>query len=207
MIEAKYTTLYKEWLLKMHHKTFPDGLVVTNGAELYDRIASVWQDQDMASALTDMLYNVYEYYEVGDDDEMFQFMYDTFCEYSTYYKEIIDNYSKEYQYELNNKRVVTKSDALNISGNNTTSGTGSNTDYELPNKVIPENQYRNTPTSITDNENSSSKTYQNATSRASTYTTEFNNEFIDLKNKYMNQIRNVYREFAMKFKDCFYQIY
>ena len=207
MIEAKYTTLYKEWLLKMHHKTFPGGLVVTNGAELYDRIASVWQDQDMASALTDMLYNVYEYYEVGDDDEMFQFMYDTFCEYSTYYKEIIDNYSKEYQYELNNKRVVTKSDALNISGNNTTSGTGSNTDYELPNKVIPENQYRNTPTSITDNENSSSKTYQNATSRASTYTTEFNNEFIDLKNKYMNQIRNVYREFAMKFKDCFYQIY
>lgn len=207
MIEAKYTTLYKEWLLKMHHKTFPDGLVVTNGAELYDRIASVWQDQDMASALTDMLYNVYEYYEVGDDDEMFQFMYDTFCEYSTYYKEIIDNYSKEYQYELNNKRVVSKSDALNISGNNTTSGTGSNTDYELPNKVIPENQYRNTPTSITDNENSSSKTYQNATSRTSTYTTEFNNEFIDLKNKYMNQIRNVYREFAMKFKDCFYQIY
>lgn len=207
MIEAKYTTLYKDWLLKMHHKTFPGGLVVTNGAELYERINGIWQDQDMATALTDMLYNVYEYYEVGDDDEMFQFMLDTFCEYSTYYKEIIDNYSKEYQYELNNKRVVTKSDALNISGNNTTSGTGSNTDYELPNKVIPENQYRNTPTSITDNENSSSKTYQNATSRTSTNTTEFNNEFIDLKNKYMNQIRNVYREFAMKFKDCFYQIY
>ena len=138
---------------------------------------------------------------------MFQFMLDTFCEYSTYYKEIIDNYTKEYNYALNNKRVVTKQDALNISGNNTISGTGSNTDYELPNKVIPENQYRNTPTSITDNENSSSKTYQNATSRTSTNTTEFNNEFIDLKNKYMNQIRNVYREFAMKFKDCFYQIY
>lgn len=207
MIEAKYTTLYKEWLLKMHHKTFPGGLVVTNGAELYERINGIWQDQDMATALTDMLYNVYEYYEVGDDDEMFQFMLDTFCEYSSYYKEIIDNYSKEYHYELNNKRLVTKSDALNISGNNTTSGTGSNTDYELPNKVIPENQYRNTPTSITDNENSSSKTYQNATSRTSTYATEFNNEFIDLKNKYMNQIRNVYREFAMKFKDCFYQIY
>lgn len=207
MIEAKYTTLYKDWLIKEHHKSFPQGLIVTNGAELFDRISQVWGDQDMASALTEMLYSVYEYYEVGDDNEMFQFMYDTFCEYSTYYKEVIDNYTKEYNYALNNKRVVTKQDALNISGNNSISGSGSNTDYELPNKVIPENQYRNTPTSINDTENSSSKTYQNATSRTSTNTTEFNNEFIDLKNKYMNQIRNVYREFAMKFKDCFYQIY
>ena len=51
------------------------------------------------------------------------------------------------------------------------------------------------------------KEFNTDTVRQSDTTTEFNNEFIDLKNKYMNQIRNVYREFAMKFKECFYQVY
>lgn len=211
MIEAQYTTLYKDWLFKVHHKTFPGGLIVTNADELYIRFNAIWQNQDMTNALLDMLNSVYKYYEIGDNDEMFQFMYDTFCEYSTYYKEIIDNYTKEYDYALNNKRTMYKTDELNMVGNTKidTENSGSSTDYQLPNKVIDEERYRSTPSSITDNDNkgSSDKKYDNNTTRVSEHVTEFNNEFIDLKNKYMNQIRNVYHEFAMKFKDCFYQIY
>lgn len=215
MIEAKYTMLYKDWLLVSYSTPLPHPLPRINATALLQAFSEILDSSDIANNLLTMIGSIFAYYEIGSDEEDHKypnsefkdFMLQVCSEYGNYYKEVIENYYKEYQYELNNKRVVTKSDALNISGNNTTSGTGSNTDYELPNKVIPENQYRNTPTSITDNENSSSKTYQNATSRTSTNTTEFNNEFIDLKNKYMNQIRNVYREFAMKFKDCFYQIY
>lgn len=215
MIEAKYTMLYKDWLLVSYSTPLPHPVIRINSILLNQAFSEILGSSDMANTLLTMIYSIFAYYEIGSDEENHKydfsefkdFMLNVCSEYADYYKEVIENYTKEYNYALNNKRVVTKQDALNISGNNTTSGTGSNTDYELPNKVIPENQYRNTPTSINDTENSSSKTYQNATSRTSTNTTEFNNEFIDLKNKYMNQIRNVYREFAMKFKDCFYQVY
>lgn len=215
MIEAKYTMLYKDWLSHINPPDLGQIIRQPNQAKLRTTFISILGDSDMALALELELACVFNYYEIGSDEENHDYNYSEFAnfltnvcrEYADYYKELINNYEKEYDYALNNKRVVTKQGALNISGNNTTSNTGSNTDYELPNKVIPENEYRNTPTSITDNTNSGSKTYQNAISRTSTNTTEFNNEFIDLKNKYMNQIRNVYREFAMKFKDCFYQVY
>lgn len=215
MIEAKYTMLYKDWLSHINPPDLGQIIRQPNQAKLRTAFTSILGDSDMALALELELACVFNYYEIGSDEEDHDYNYSEFAsfltnvcrEYADYYKELISNYKKAYDYALNNKRVVTKQDALNISGNNSTIGSGSNTDYELPNKVIPENQYRNTPTSINDSENTSSKTYQNATSRTSTHTTEFNNEFIDLKNKYMNQIRNVYREFAMKFKDCFYQVY
>ena len=215
MIEAKYTMLYKDWLSHINPPDLGQIIRQPNQAKLRTTFISILGDSDMALALELELACVFNYYEIGSDEEEHDYNYSEFAnfltnvcrEYADYYKELISNYKKAYDYALNNKRVVTKQDALNISGNNSTTGSGSNTDYELPNKVIPENEYRNTPTSINDSENTSSKTYQNATSRTSTYSTEFNNEFIDLKNKYMNQIRNVYREFAMKFKDCFYQVY
>lgn len=204
MIEAKYTTLFKVWLLKIH-----EGLT-TNGAFLLSSFTNSKFTQDMASDLLAMLKSVYNYYEIGDDEEMSGFMIDTFNEYYEYYYDLITNYRKEYDYALNNKKVLSRVDDINMVGNTQIDNeyAGSNTQYELPNKVIDES-YRSTPSSILDdkNKNTNNKDYTNNTTRTSTITTEFNNEFIDLKNKYINQIRNVYREFAMKFKECFYQIY
>lgn len=207
MVEAKYTMLYKDWLVKTK-----EGTQTTYGALLANYIED-GVFSDMANDLLNMIASVYRYYECGseDGDEMLQFMEDTFDEYRDYYYEIITNYQKEYDYALNNKRVTSKTDKLTIEGNTSISNNEerSSTDYELPNKVIPANQYRNTPSNINDNNASSSqdKSYDNNTSRDSETTVEFNNEFIDLKNKYMRQIRNVYHEFAMKFKECFYQVY
>ena len=209
MVEAKYTMLYKNWLVAN-----PELSPLTNYGELLlSYMSSSSFTSDMASDMIDMLASVYRYYECGtdDNDEMLQFMKDTFDEYKDYYYELITNYKKEYDYALNNKRVITKRDELNINGNTLISNEqdGSNTRYDLPNKVVPSSNWRSTPSDITDNKDSSvnNKDYTNETTRDSTTTTEFNNEFIDLKNKYINQIRNLYREFAMKFKDCFYQVY
>lgn len=209
MVEAKYTMLYRNWLVAN-----PELSPLTNYGELLlSYMSESLFTSDMASDMVNMLASVYRYYECGTDDydEMLQFMKDTFDEYKDYYYELITNYKKEYDYALNNKRVITKSDKLNMEGNTQVSNEqdGSNIRYDLPNKVVAESNWRSTPSDITDSKDSSvnNKDYTNETTRDSTTTTDFNNEFIDLKNKYINQIRNLYREFAMKFKDCFYQVY
>ena len=219
MIEAKYTMLYKDWLDHINPRELGQLIGVPNYIKLQSDFRTIIGDNDMADDLLAMIYNVFAFYEIGSDEtnhnyldsEFADFIKQTCGEYAKYYKEVITNYRKEYDYALNNKRVMYKTDELNMVGNTKidTENNGSSTDYQLPNKVVDEERYRSTPSSITDNDNkgSSDKQYDNNTTRVSEHITEFNNEFIDLKNKYMNQIRNVYREFAMKFKDCFYQIY
>ena len=210
MIEAKYTKLFNDWAAIVPNPTIP-----------YSTYAYILQqqvfnqspfDNTKAQKLFSELISVFRYYEIGSDDdtEFLQFLTDVFKEYSQYYYDIISNYEKEYDYALNNKRVITKNDKLNMVGNTNVVNENKDkqTEYQLPNKVI-DDSYRSTPSNIvdTDSKNNNDKNYTNDTSRDTVTTTEFNNEFIDLKNKYMNQIRNVYREFAMKFKDCFYQVY
>ncbi|MBO7691254.1 MAG: hypothetical protein J6T10_01305 [Methanobrevibacter sp.] len=206
MVEAKYTKLFKTWLGEPQTQ----GSTVTNYNFLISSFTNGVFTQTMAQKLVSMLKSVFDYYEIGDKDEMFNFLYDTFNEYYKYYYDVITNYEKEYDYALNNKRKVSRVDNLNIGGsvNTKDSRAGSNTEYQLPNKVIDES-YRSTPSNIVDTKDNSNqdKEFNTDTVRQSDTTTEFNNEFIDLKNKYMNQIRNVYREFAMKFKECFYQVY
>ena len=205
MIEAKYTMLYNNWLGQA-------AFVGSYGSILKGYITGKNKANIDTDSLYDMLFAVYSFYEIGDEDKLtfLLMMEHVISEYIDYYDELIGNYKKEYDYALNNKRVVTKSDNLNMIGNTLISvdNKDKQTEYQLPNKVIDEN-YRSTPSNIvdTDNTTKNNKDYTNNTTRDSSTTTEFNNEFIDLKNKYLNQIRNVYREFAMKFKDCFYQVY
>ena len=206
MVEAKYTMLYNNWLSQQ-------AFVGTYGSTLKGYITGKNKENIDTDSLYNMLFAVYSWYEIGDEDKitMLIYMENVIDEYIDYYDELIGNYKKEYDYALNNKRVITKSDKFNIEGNTqiTNEQDGSNTRYDLPNKVVPTSNWRSTPSDITDNKDTSvnNKDYTNETTRDSTTTTEFNNEFIDLKNKYINQIRNLYREFAMKFKDCFYQVY
>ena len=82
-------------------------------------------------------------------------------------------------------------------------------DYDLPNKVVDNTSADGYMTGksidnvhqITDNENSKDSTYD------SEITHVYDNEFLDLKKKYLEQIRNLYREFSAKFSDCFLHIY
>ena len=208
MVEARYTMLFKDWL---NTNTVPEPLPpVTYKSLLKTYMDNKYENVD-ADTLIDMLESMYEYYEISELGEiMLSFMKDVFNEYGQYYSELFTNYKKEYDYALNNKRVISKSDSLSMVGNTKidVDSKDKQTEYQLPNKVIDET-YRSTTSTIVDNDNESNnnKDYTNDTTRESITTTEFNNEFIDLKNKYINQIRNIYHEFSMKFKDCFYQIY
>lgn len=127
-----------------------------------------------------------------------------------YYAELIENYNKAYDYATGNKRRTERYDNWHRSGEKHSSGgsDGEHTEYELPNKVVA-TTYKNTPSSIdTDNGNSHSDEADTSdTSGSSVNTVIYDNEFLDLKRKYLAQIRNVYEEYADEIEECFYSIY
>lgn len=197
---------YRDWLNK------PSPLDPSHS--IRTEIMTQWESDsfngERVNKLLRMISSLYSTYDVVDVDNMFAYFNHIFQEYRDYYIEILDNYEKQYDYALNNKHTVTKTDNLVMTGssNINTSTDSKDTDIQLPNKVVP-TTYEGTPSAITKGENNGrqDKNYDNNTTKSSSYITEYNNEFIDLKNKYLNHIRNVYREFAKHFIECFYRTY
>lgn len=127
-----------------------------------------------------------------------------------YYNELISNYNKAYDYSIGNKRRTERYDDWHRSGEKHTSGgsDGEHTEYELPNKVVA-STYKNTPSSIDtdDGHSHSDEADSSNTSGSSVTTVTYDNEFLDLKRKYLAQIRNVYEDYADEVKECFYLIF
>lgn len=100
-----------------------------------------------------------------------------------YYKEMLSNYKKEFDYTSG----ITK----------TTTNEGENTELlvDLPNKVIDSNDYFKYPSNANNDKQSLTVT-QTDPSR-----------MIYLKNQYLRQVRNLYDEFAEKFRILFMNTY
>lgn len=127
-----------------------------------------------------------------------------------YYNELISNYNKAYDYSTGNKRHTLREDSWERSGEKSSSGSsnGTHKEYELPNKVVAQD-YQSTPSSIdTDNGTSSNSEEDSSTTTGTSETTvTYDNEFLDLKRKYLAQIRNIYEDYADEVKECFYLIF
>lgn len=196
LTEAKYTKLYKD--IDAETKLAVDTLLDSFGEDEW---------------LSKLVEAKFRYYEICDEDEdvFFQVMSDTFYLHVQYYTELLENYQKEYDYATGNKRIVSRDDngsathAKNVSG---TSNTRTD-NYSLPNRVIDPNDEKGyiTDAEITKNSNDVNDTGASSSETHSDITTIYADEFLDLKRKYLSQIRNVYSEFADKFKDCFLHIY
>ena len=185
----------------------------TDTADLMHTKAGMYQfTENDISILIELLKSRWNDYEMVDitDNELFEYFHDIFSENYSTYAQLLQNYRKEYDYATGNKRIVTRNDNINIQGQRDIASKDNNkhTDYELPNKVTDDN-YESTPSAIGKDasESESSNTYNNETSHSSSVETEYKNEFLDLKNKYLNQIRDVIREFANKFELCFQLVY
>ena len=161
--------------------------------------------------LYDMFINMYRYYEINDasEDVFVQCVIDTFNEHKSYFKELYDNYTKEYDYATGNKRITTRNDTSASSKTEAVTNTDNNTKthYDLPNKTVQ------SPDGYIDDvtkDNGSSTSNANASGSNnydSIVTTEYKNEFLALKRQYLNQIRNINREYCERFHDCFLSIY
>lgn len=176
-----------------------------------DYLKTFLHDFDDSDELYSMIKSKFQYYEcvVGDINMFFNFMTDTYYEYYQYYQELLTNYNKQYDYALGNKRTVSRMDSstTNKTGWNYDENNTENKHYDLPNKTVNDPDGYMTSKSksedVLDNKNGEDTTNAYNSSVVTTY----DNEFLDLKRKYLAQIRNVYSEFADKFKDCFMKVY
>ena len=202
-ITAKYTMLYKDWLELNYddNNTYEDKILLAFNLPGISN-----------SSLYTMLYNKYAYSEISTDtaNEMLTFMVNVFNEKYQYYYELFNAYNKEYDYSLNNKKVTTREDHSEYSNSKSAEGNNDSkhTDYALPNKVVP-STYENIPSGIAKDEEdlTSNESSEGERDYTTSVTVNYNNEFLELKKQYINQIRNLYSEFAEEFKDCFYHIY
>lgn len=128
-----------------------------------------------------------------------------------YYNELIKNYKKEYDYATGNKKIVSREDHYTRNGTTRNVGIidGTHTDYDLPNKNVTPSTYFNNPSEASkDREDTdNTTTIAHGSDGTSDITTTYANEVLDLKRKYLAQIRNVYEEYADECKECFYLIF
>ena len=194
---AKYTQTFHDFL--KDNPTFLDDVIT-------------FEDNERKEKLKVALTSEFNLYEIGGEtDEMFKIMFeDTFKQYKDYYNERITAYEKQYDYTLGNRRRTMKTSAINTKGEQfgIEGSDNKHTEIELPNKQVSRD-YEGYPNAInTDkSESQARKDYSNDTTLNDEVTTIFDDEFLDLKRKYMEQLRNIYLEFAKKFKECFILIY
>ena len=163
--------------------------------------------------LYDIFFAKFRYYEINDIDEnvFIQCVTDTYTQYSKYYKEIYDNYTKAYDIKLDNKRVTSRSDTSSSQKQEIVNTTSANTNkhYDLPHKTVQDELVDGYVDDVTKDNGSNNTTGSGNSSNTygSIVTTQYDNEFLSLKRQYMAQIRNVYDEFCYQFNDCFLKIY
>lgn len=190
-------------------ETFHDFLVLN---PLFLGMTIRMSTEERIEKLKNALISEYNLYEIGGEtEEMFMIMFaDVFNQWKDYYEERISAYEKQYDYTVGNRRRTIKSSTIGTSGSQDGNESSNNkhTDIELPNKVVSQD-YEGYPNAINKDVASGNnhREYENETNLDDEVTTIFDDEFLDLKNKYLAQLRNIYLEFAKKFKECFILIY
>ena len=194
---AKYTETFHDFLLL--NPLFLDMTVGMSSTERTEKLKNA-------------LISEFNLYEIGGEtEEIFKIMFaDTFNQWKEYYEERITAYEKQYDYTLGNRRRTLKQSTIGTEGSQDSTGSSNNkhTEIELPNKQVSQD-YEGYPNAINKDAGSdeSHREYENETNLNDEVVTIFDDEFLDLKNKYLSQLRNIYLEFAKKFKECFILIY
>lgn len=194
---AKYTQTFHDFLLD--NPSFLEDTIKLSSEERNDKLINA-------------LKSVFNLYEIGGEtDDIFKVMFtDVFNLWKDYYEERITAYEKQYDYTVGNRRRTVKSSGINTTGTQDSNGSSNNkhTEIELPNKQVSPS-YEGYPNAIDkdDATDEAHKSYDSNTILNDEVTTFFDDEFLDLKRKYLEQLRNIYLEFANKFKECFILIY
>ena len=152
---------------------------------------------DVSSSFHKVLTGMWGLYEINaDTEDLFKVMLkDTYNEYYDYYLQIADGYYKDYDFTTGLTRV-TESYGTDTGTSNSQSIT-----VDLPNKQIDADDIYKYPDSGDKGSTSTSD------STSATTTTTYNDRYLELKNRFIRQIRNVFAEFAGRFSDCFSMVY
>lgn len=164
---------------------------------------------EQTTKFTEMFKARWDIYEIGGEtiELSKRFFANRFNQYKEYYQELIDDYENRINYL--NGVIVTETHSENYSADGsigkTDSATRNNTYTDLPNRTTVNNYATNkdeTSESIV-----TSQTYEDAHDKTLTISRNGDVNILDQKIKYQKYLRNVYLEFAERFKDCFALIY
>lgn len=205
---AKYT----ETLMEFNHYN-PDFL-----RELFKGLEGQTLDN---MAYSDMLYNAFvnqwNIYEIGGETEdMFkEYVKEDFNCFLHEYKQKLDAYYKAYDYTTANTIEHNGTDNRTRTSSRTTDNTSeytnnsTTTDYDLPRSVKAESAPsgksnieaggNNTENGTTTGNDTDENTYNDTTRR--------NDIMMRLKREYMMQITDLFRDFSLRFADCFILVY
>lgn len=194
MYNPTYTIFYKDMLNIVGDDIKNILADFDNNQKLYDMIAARWGTYECV---------------VGDVNLFVSIVKEIYDENKEYYKELLVNYQKEYDYATGNKRRFERHDnsATKKSGWSYDDNSSSDSHYDLPNKSVndPEGYMTSKDKNV---EVLDGKTGEDNTNNYdSTTVTTYDNEFLELKRAYLSQIRNIYHEFAEKFSECFMKVY
>ena len=224
LLEANYTTLFRDIIL---NNTSVMTLLTNRFNRDYEQIINI--NADGYHSLLDEIEEKYKYYEINTENPLdwLSCMFDVFEEHVHYFIQLAQNYYKEYDYAVGNRKRVSRTDVSSRSrdaslaeGSNVENeilSSDTNKSYDLPHKEVSDTEAKGYMTDRKDND-SNSKSNENRSRESesnekednnftSSVETIYDNEFLDLKRKYLQQIRNINDEFASKFEDCFLHIF
>ena len=163
--------------------------------------ANTFGKQIYADDLIECLKANFNFYEIGGEteDTFKTYFEDSFNKWRKYYIEMLDAYTKEWDYTKGTKRKVTNTSQ----GNSNRNGNDNSTFYDLPHKELAVKKNKKYPDNITENTNTSNGTYNNSNVSES----DDSRLYLDQKAQYMNMIRNISNEFCTRFKECFIMLY
>ena len=161
----------------------------------YVNIDKAWYSDNLimstdsrTKAFKDMLYSTWNIYEISAEtiQEFRLFLSSVFNEYVAYYEELLADYEKKIDFQEGITTVM----------NSKTNGVNKVLNVELPNKQLSNDVFDYPNTANKDDTDTTTKTE---------YTNKAN--FNSLKRESMQMIRNIYLDFAMRFKDCFVHVF
>ena len=117
-------------------------------------------------------------------------VYEIFHNRVYYYKQLLEAYEKEYNFEEG--LTVTQTSSSTETGRTN----GSEKQYDLP-RSGGESKPSNSASSTADVNNEAS----------TTVTRTDKSRFINLRTQYMNKVRDLFRDFALEFYECFILVY
>lgn len=164
---------------------------------------------ERTKALHDAIVAQWWNYEIGGETigEMKRFLQNTFAWHKRYYEEMLDAYEKKWDYEEGLVRKSSLSTSQERTGTGSTTSTTKGRESDLPNTKVSPDAWYDMPTTTTAGEDEANTSTSDTTTGTQTRTDTDNSRYITLRTRWMNQIRDLYREFADRFADCFVMIY
>ena len=161
-----------------------------------DRVHNIFKNfgtGEEVELLEKVFNGIWDFNEISGEtiNQEILFLTNVYNQHFSYYREMLDNYKKEYDYATGNVKTTT----FSRSGESDTQGIS----VDLPNKKVD-------PDDIYSYPDSGDKSHGSSSSEGTTTVVD-SGAILQLKREYMEQIRNVYQEFSNMFSDCFLHIF